>query len=429
MMSPSLEEGMRNWAGTHTYRARRVLEPTSVEEVAEIVGGGRRVRALGTRHSFNDLADTTGDLVSLARLHRPIVIDAETRTLTVGGGHRYGDECGPLDEAGFALANLASLPHISIAGACATATHGSGVRNRTLATSVSGLEIVRADGEVVRITRADQPEILAGAIVSLGALGIVTALELDIEPAYEVAQEVYEGLSLERLRGEFDAIVGAAYSVSLFTDWTGPSFHQLWVKTRLDPATPAARPAERFGARRAEGPLHPIPGFSSAACTEQGSRRGAWHERLPHFRLDHTPSAGAELQSEYLVDRTHGVDALEGLMGLRRRLAPLVQVTEVRTVAADELWLSPAYRRPSVAIHFTWVPDGEAVSAVLPEVESVLEPFEPRPHWGKLFALDPAVVQARYPRRSAFVDLSRRLDPEGKFRNDFLDRFVLGAPG
>jgi xylitol oxidase len=420
---------MKNWAGNYTYRSRRIHEPESVEELAGIVRAADRVRALGTRHSFNDLADTTGEHVSLAHLAAPIRIDREAGTVTVGGGLRYGELCRSLESAGLALANLASLPHISVAGSCATGTHGSGDRNANLAAAAAAVEIVRADGEIERIDRDTPGHALHGAVVSLGALGVVNNVTLEVEPTFRVRQDVYEDLALPDFVEHFEAIVSAAYSVSIFTDWSGPSFHQVWLKSRADEERrPGPPPRELFGARLADRDLHPIRGLSADACTPQQGLPGPWHERLPHFRLDHTPSAGDELQSEYLVARADAVPALLAIEGLRNRLSPLVQVSEIRTIAADDLWLSPAYRRDSVAFHFTWKPDLERVLDRLRDIEAVLEPFEPRPHWGKLFTIDAHVLRSRYERRPDFVSLARRLDPGGKFRNDFVDQFVFGGP-
>jgi alditol oxidase len=420
---------MKNWAGNLTYRSRRLIEPESVEELAGIVRDSSRIRALGTRHSFNGLADTTGDHVSLARLTTPIRIDPDASTVTVGGGQRYGELARSLESGGWALANLASLPHISVAGACATGTHGSGIGNGNLSAAVAAVELVRADGQIERIDRATADDALHGAVVSLGALGVVTSLTLAVEPTYRVCQHVYEDLALADLIGHFEEIVSAAYSVSVFTDWSGPSFHQVWLKSRVGAEDGSAAPSGLFGARLADRDLHPILGLSPEASTPQQGRPGPWHERLPHFRLDHTPSAGDELQSEYLVARAEAVPALVALDGLRERLSPLVQVSEIRTIAADELWLSPAYRRESVAFHFTWKPDARRVLDVLRDVEAALEPFEPRPHWGKLFTIDAETIRSRYERRPDFMALAHRLDPGAKFRNDFVDEFVFRGPG
>jgi xylitol oxidase len=416
---------LHNWAGNLAYRARLLHEPESVEQIQEIVSGSRSVHALGSRHSFNDIADTTGDHLSLARLPRLIAIDQSGPSVRVDGGIRYGDLCGPLHAAGWGLHNLASLPHVSVAGACATATHGSGDRNGNLATAVTAMSMVRGDGEIETVDRSD-PDKLNGSVVALGALGIVTSLTLDVEPTYDVRQDVYEDLRFDELTTHFDEIATLAYSVSLFTDWRGPLIDQVWLKTRAAGRDPAEPPTELFGATQASGPRHPIRRMRTDACTPQGGVAGPWHLRLPHFRFDHTPSAGDELQTEYFVGRADAAEAMLALRSLRERIARIVQVSEVRTVAADDLWLSPAYNRASVAIHFTWKPDWPAVRDLLPAIETALAPFDPRPHWAKLFTLPADEVRSRYERLDDFVELADQVDPDGKLRNEFLNRFVFG---
>ena len=435
-----------NWAGNHTYRFGRLHEPMSVEAIQELVRASPRLRALGTRHAFNALTDTPGDLVSLRGLPRRIEVDATARTVIVDGGATYGELCGSLHAAGFALPNLASLPHISVAGACATGTHGSGVALGSLATSVVGLTLVRGDGELVRVgvdAAADgtaevpggRPSAvpLDGAVVALGSIGIVVSLTLATEPAYHMRQDVFENLPFTAFDDRFEAIVALGDSVSCFTTWRAPAFHQVWIKRR---AAAGQGDAEQLldtsvlaGARPAARPLHPIPGMPPEACTDQLGVVGPWHERLPHFRLDHRPSAGAELQSEYLIDRGDGPAALRALLPLADHLAPLTHVSELRTVAVDRLWLSPASGRASLAIHFTWIADWPAVRALLPAVEAALAPFDPRPHWGKLFSLDPARIRTAYPERARFVELATSLDPDARFRNDFVDAYVFGSAG
>ena len=416
---------MRNWAGNISYRARRVHEPVTIGEVQAIVRSAAHVRALGTRHSFSDVADTDGDLVSLERLPRRIEIDPDRRTVTVDGGIRFPELCPDLDAAEFALHTMASLPHISVAGAVATATHGSGVTRRNLSSAVVGMEMISGDGELTRLDRAvDGDDVVDGAAVSLGALGIVTTLTLAVEPAYELRQDVVEDLPVTDFRDGFEAIVGAAESVSCFTTWRGVSIDQVWLKSRVVPGRTFELPDALRHARPGQHDVHPIPGLPADACTPQRGRAGRWHERLPHFRADHTPSAGDELQSEYFVAREQAVAAFDVLDALRTDLAPLVQVSEIRTIAADDLWLSPAYRRDSVAFHFTWRPDGAAVAAMLPRVEAALEPFEPRPHWGKLFTIPARDLRRRYVRLDDFTRLAGRLDPHGRFRNAFLDRVL-----
>jgi xylitol oxidase len=419
-------EGLTNWSGNVTYGAARLHEPGSLDELQAIVRSARSLRVLGSRHSFSEIADTTGDLVSLRRLPRRFELDPVRATVTVDGAVRYGELGDRIDAAGFALHNLASLPHISVAGACATATHGSGDRNGNLATAVTAVELLRADGETVTLSRAADPETFPGAVVGLGALGVVTRVTLQLQPTFQVRQDLYEDLPLAAVVDHFDEITALAGSVSLFTEWRGPVFEEVWLKRRVDPETTFEPPPTLHGATRATVPIHPIRRMPADACTEQLGVPGPWHERLPHFRMDHTPSAGAELQTEYLMPRRHAVGALIAVDGLRDRIAPLLQVSEVRTVEADDLWMSTAVGRESVALHFTWQPDWPGVREVLPALEAALAPFDPRPHWGKLSTMAPEAIRAAYPRLPDFVALVDRFDPDGTFRNDYVRRVVLG---
>jgi alditol oxidase len=417
-----------NWAGNITFRAERVHRPSSVPALQRLVAGSRRIRALGTGHSFNRIADTPGDLVSLAALPRLIELDTANAAVTVGAGLAYGELAVALNAAGCALHNLASLPHISVAGACATGTHGSGERNGNLATAVSAVEMVTADGDLVTVSRHADPETFPAAVVSLGALGIATRLTLDTLPAFDVRQFVYEDLPGEQVTGHFDEIAGSGYSVSLFTDWRSSRFRQVWVKRRTDAADSWAPDPRWMGGRLADGPRHPVPGMNPGHCTEQLGVPGPWHQRLPHFRLEFTPSAGDELQSEYLLPRARAVDGLRALQPVAGRMAPVLRICEVRTIAADEAWLSPSYQRETVAFHFTWIKDWAAVAPVLSLIEQRLAPLAARPHWGKLFAASPQAVRASYPRIADFSELMCRHDPAGKFSNDMLGRY-LGAAG
>jgi xylitol oxidase len=400
---------VKNWAGTHEYRAARLHEPESVEQLQEMVARAGRVRVLGSRHSFTDIADSD-ELVSLERLPQEVAV--EGGRVSVAAGVRYGELAEALPA--LALHNLASLPHISVAGAVATATHGSGDLNGNLATAVAGLELVRSDGELVSVARGDAD--FDGMVVGLGALGAVTRVVLDAEPAYEVSQRVFEALPWEELFEHFDAITGSGYSVSVFTLWDDTA-GQVWVKSRSDP------PEELYSARPAVVERHPILGLDPVNCTAQLGAPGPWFDRLPHFRMGFTPSAGEELQSEYHVAREHAPAAIEALRALGDTIRPVLQVSEIRTIAADMLWMSPQYERDSVAIHFTWEREPGAVRAALVEVEAALEPFEPRPHWGKLFLSAPA----SYPRAGDFLALAARLDPRGAFQNDWTRRFLDSA--
>lgn len=407
-----MSEKLLNWAGNHVFRAPRFHRPSTVDEIQGLVAGAERVKAAGTRHSFGDIADTEGDLISVEAFDK--VLEIGEGWVDVEAGIRYGDLAAALWREGRALANMASLPHITVGGSVATGTHGSGVLNPSLSAAVREMTVVGADGEV-RTFKRGEPE-FAGAVVHLGALGIVTSLRLDIQAAFEVAQTVYEGLAWKELESEFDALLSGAYSVSLFTRWASDEVDQVWVKRTWGEST-----EEYFGAKRASGPRHPLPDMPTENCTAQMGVFGPAPDRLPHFRMEFTPSGGEELQAEYLMPRRHAFTALKTIDKIRDRIAPLLYVSEIRTVAADDLWMSPSYGEDSVAIHFTWRQMSKEVLALLPEVEARLAPFGARPHWGKLFTMSGDRLRAVYPRFAEFRALAEKMDPSGKFRNRYLD--------
>ena len=413
---------MKNWAGNLDYSSTDVERPASVAELAGLVAGASRVKALGSRHSFNQVGDTDGVHVLLDALPQRIELIPDRQTVYVSGGVSYGALCRTLEESGAAIHNLASLPHISVAGAVQTGTHGSGVNNLSLAGAVVGIDMVRPSGEQVSLSRADGDEFL-GSVVGLGALGIVTGLELAVTPSFAVRQRVLENLPWERALADFTQLVSSAYSVSLFTDFAGDSINQVWLKA-LD-SEPAVN--DLFGATPAVHPRHPLPGMSAENCTIQMDKPGRWLDRLPHFRHEFTPSKGEELQSEFILPLEHAPAALEAVRSLADKLAPLLFVSEIRTGAADDFWLSPFYRQQSVAVHFTWKPLQREVEAVLPQLEDLLRPFGARPHWGKLFTPGGHDWETLYPRLADFRLLAAAHDPEAKFRNGFLDS-ILGAP-
>lgn len=412
----------QNWAGNYTYRASVIHRPSSLDELQEVVARAPRVRVLGSRHSFNDVADSE-QLVHIGGLPDDIHIDRQASTVSFNAGLTYGALASVLEAEGLALHNLASLPHISVAGAIATGTHGSGNASGNLATAVAGLTMVTSDGETFTAQRSD-PD-FAGLVVNLGALGVVTRITLDVEPAYRVRQRVFDNLAWDSLDENFEAITGSAHSVSLFTRF-GDSVDAVWLKTRATDDTEDVWP-EFYGALPAGENRHPIPGLSAERCTPQLGVPGPWWERLPHFVMGFTPSNGDEIQSEFLLPRERAVDALRAVRELREHVVPLLQVCEVRTMAADDLWMSPQYGRDSVGIHFTWVRDQAAVERVVALVEQALRPLEARPHWGKVFTADAASVGPLYPRLPHFVDLVESLDPRGAFRNPWLERNVLGG--
>ena len=427
MLAWAGQERLRNWAGNIEYSTDQVQTFTSLEQVQEFVKNQSRLKVLGTRHCFNNIADSRDGFLSLKPMDNVITIDATKRSVTVAGGITYG-QLGPyLDAKGFALHNLASLPHIAVAGACSTATHGSGLKNGNLATAVSGLEIVTADGRVVSLTRERDGDAFNGVVVGLGALGVITKITLDMQPSFTMRQYVYENLPLDELKEHFDAIESSGYSVSLFTDWQKQRINELWIKSRIEEGQAFHATPEFYGAKLATRNMHPIAALSAENCTEQMGVPGPWYERLPHFRMGFTPSAGKELQSEYFVPRQHAVEAILAVERLRDQVGPSLLITEIRTVAADKLWMSPCYEQDCVTIHFTWKPDWPSVSKLLPVIEKELAPFNARPHWGKLFTIPPAELKRIYKKMHDFIELGKRYDPHGKFQNEYLNKNIFNS--
>jgi alditol oxidase len=419
------EHKLTNWAGNLEYGSERLYSATDIADVRRFVKVNTKFKVLGTKHCFNDIANTGTQFLSVRSQDKVVDINAKNKTVTIEAGMSYGQLAPFLDQHGFALHNLASLPHISVAGACSTATHGSGEKNGNLATQVSALDLVTASGDAVSLSREKEGDVFLAAVVGLGALGVITRLTLDVQPTFTMKQYVYENLPLSELRQSFDAIESSAYSVSLFTDWQKQRVNEVWLKVREDTEPKFDARAQFFGAKLATRNLHPIAEISPENCTEQMGVPGPWYERLPHFRMGFMPSAGKELQSEYFVPRKHAVEAILAIEKLRDNISPHLLISEIRTIAADNLWMSTAYKRDSVAIHFTWKQDWPVVSKLLPEIERELAPFEPRPHWGKLFTMPPQQLRLKYERLPEFVALAKKLDPSGKFRNDFLNRNIF----
>lgn len=416
----------RNWAGNYAYTAEKLHQPKTVEEIQELVKALDKQKALGSCHCFNNIADSSKNQISTAGLKKVLNIDETNQTITVEAGARYGEIAPLLQEKGYALHNLASLPHISIAGACATATHGSGVNNGNLATAVRAIEMIDGNGEIVQLDRNKDGDDFNGALVGLGALGIITKMTLDIQKTFNVRQDVFQDLPVAELSKSFEAIMSAGYSVSLFTDWTNKVVSQVWVKRRTDSKV-VDLGSDFYGAKAADRNLHPITRLSAVHCTEQMGIEGPWHERLPHFKMGFTPSSGEELQSEFFVPFENGLDAMLALEKKADQIFPHLLISEIRTIAADELWMSTCYGQKSVAIHFTWKQDWDAVSKLLPMIESELAPYNVRPHWGKLFTVAPADLHNRYSRYNDFLALVKKYDPKGKFRNDFLDLNIYNS--
>lgn len=431
MLSPFVTwqkgEKLKNWAGNFEFSTDRLYDAASVEQVQELVKKYNKLKVIGSRHCFNRIADSTDNLISLRGMDKVLALNDKAQSVTVGSAMKYGQLSPYLDSKGFALHNLASLPHISIAGACATATHGSGIKNKNLSAAVSAMEFVTANGEVVQLSREKDGENFLAAVVNLGALGVVTKVTLDIEPSYQMRQDVYLNLPLNQLKDHFEEIMSAGYSVSLFTDWQKNNVNEIWIKSRVGEGSSFTLQPEFFGAKAATKNLHPIVELSAVNCTEQMGVPGPWYERLPHFRMGFTPSSGKELQSEYFVPRHNAVDAILAVQRLGDQVRPHLLISEIRTIDADNLWMSPCYKQSCVTIHFTWKPDWPSVSKLLPVIEKELFPFNARPHWGKLFTISSTRLKSLYEKLPDFQKLVKTYDPKGKFRNEFLDRNIYGS--
>jgi xylitol oxidase len=411
-----------NWSENVKYSAKNIFYPTNEDELRMLVLQIKSGKALGSRHSFNNVADTNDTLISTEKLNKVISIDENKSLIWVESGIKYGELGIYLEKKGYALQNLASLPHISVGGAISTATHGSGDANGNLSSQVEALEILGSDGNVIKLDKTNSD--FFGAVVALGALGIVTKIALSIQPSYQVTQELFENLPMSELESNFDEIYKSGYSVSMFTNWLGKKIDQIWVKKRVENDKPFKSIEYFFGATPAKENLHPIKSNSAINCTEQMGVPGKWYERLPHFKIGFTPSNGSELQSEFFVPRKHAFKAIMEVESLHELIFPCLLITEIRSIAADELWLSPAYKQDIVSIHFTWKQDNKKVMQIISKIEEKLRPFDFIPHWGKLFTISGLELKSRYPKLKDFINLAKRMDPEGKWKNDFLNRTI-----
>jgi alditol oxidase len=400
---------LNNWGGNLSFKQPEVLAPTSLDELAKLVRSNR-VRPAGTLHSFSDVVAGEGVLVSAAGLPIEPEILADGSTVRVGAASRFGDIALFLEANGLALQNMGSLPHISLAGASATGTHGSGDGNPILSTSLRAFSFVNYEGELKTLRRGDP--LFETCRLGMGAYGIWVSAELETQPSYQMRQDIYRGVPWQFFVEDPARLTGAGYSVSLFGKWGGQQIDKVWVKSRIDQSTP---PDNFAGIGAETKSLAELAAGVGDNLTEQGGKPGPWLHRLPHFRLDATPSAGDEIQTEYFVLRDQIAGAIAALHSLANEINPVLIISEIRTIASDDAWLSPMRRGDSIALHFTWQNDVPAVTTAVAKVEAVLAEFDPIPHWGKLHGFSGEQLERVHPKLAAARAEFDQLDPMGKF--------------
>lgn len=403
---------MKNWSRNVEFQDLAYLQPSSLQELQEVIRENERIRVRGTAHCFNQIADTSAVSVNLSHMPEVIEIDGRVPSVTVSAGMTFGQLAPRLNQEGWALSNLASLPHISIAGSVATGTHGSGITNQNLANQILSLHVVLEDGTLKKISKGE--ELFDPLVVGLGLGVVVYKYEMKIEKTFNIRQVIYEEISRIELQRDFDSIMSSAYSVSYFTDWSNLGRGNLWCKFRASEIIPDSI----AGSKKANQKYHPIPSFNPEACTDQLEIPGPWHERLPHFKLEFTPSAGDEIQSEFFLDIKDASDAISALEKIASEIYPLLWISEIRTIAADNLWLSGSYHRTTAAIHFTWK-RSDAIYPLIKKIETLLSQFAYRPHWGKAFFARPDYLKRVFPQVDEFKKVIMGLDPSQKFSNSF----------
>jgi xylitol oxidase len=411
---------VRNWSHTVSFSSSEVARPRDLDELRSVVAASERVRALGTRHSFNRVGDTVGTHVLLDAMPRHLVVSADRSEVTCDAATTHAELSTALAAHGLALPNLCSSPHLGVVGAVQTGAHGSGVDQPALAAHVTRLELVDGTG-ALRTVAAGDPD-LDAVSVGLGAFGVVHRITQRVVPAFEMSQTVDLDLGWDALLPHLHEVAASAYSVSLFTRYDDRGATQVWRKHRL--GDPEVLDLRDLGARPATETLHPLPASGAQDVTPQLGVPGPSHERLPHVHPDVCPRFGSEIQSEYLLDAARALEAIEALRGLADRLDPLLAIAEIRHVGADSAWLSPSGGRDSVALHFTWQRLPEELGELLPVVEAALLPLGARPHWGKAFACSPHDLRAAYPRIEEWGALVGAYDPERRFRNDLVDALL-----
>ena len=429
----------RNWAGNQSSSPAEVLAPATTEELAAAVvraaGSGLRVKAAGSGHSFTDIAATDGLHLHLHRLSGVVAVDMGARRVRVLAGTPLHVLNPALQALGLALPNLGDIDRQTISGAIATGTHGTGLRKQGIAAAVSGLTLVLADGSTLECSAEKEPDVFAAARVGLGALGVLTEVELQCVPAFRLHAKEF-GADLREVLARLDADLEANDHVDMH--WF-PLTDRVLVKhnNRVDDDAPA-RPLPAWRARLDDDLLSNrlyeltnraatrwpriVPPLNTVSARLLGAREytdDSWRvfvaERRVRFR-----------ESEYAVPLAAARDVVTEVRSwLDRHRAPLTFPLELRFTGADDVWLSTAYERANayVAMHQYHRMDDYGAFAAF---EQIVARYDGRPHWGKLHTLGADRFRELYPRFDDFLAVRDRLDPGRVFSNPYLER-VLGS--
>jgi FAD/FMN-containing dehydrogenase len=399
-------EPWTNWVGNQSFTPARIASPRSEDELATLVrqaaGAGMHVRVAGAGHSFTPVAQTDGLLIEMAQLTGVTATDPVRRRVTVRAGTPIHDLYQPLWDAGLALRNQGDIDTQQIAGAVATATHGSGISNGSLSTVVRGVRLVCADGSIREIGEQD-PRLLRAAQVSIGTLGAVSELELAVTDAYRLTEEV--GLwRWEDVLERFDELVRGHRHFGFF-----------WMPTEESGALyNLQRHGEETFADRCYVKLFDEAPPDRPDSARPGRRTDRCYRIYP---MVYSPNFH---ELEYFVALEHGREALEAMRELMLASQPdAIYPLEVRTVGPDDAYLSPSQGTATTVISVSGTP-GTDYWAYLRSVDALLAPYRPRVHWGKLHFLTPEQLHERYPEAAEFIAVRRELDPEGVFLNDHL---------
>ena len=394
-----------NWVGNQTCTPARRLSPPSEAAVQaavrEAIAAGHGVRVVATGHSFSPVHLTDGTLIDLARLHGITDVDAAGRRVRALPGTPVAAFGPLLWDAGLALANAGDIDTQGISGAIGTATHGSGIGLQSFSASLRACRIVAGTGDVVAIDAAT-PDLLAAAQVAIGMLGVMTEVEIEVVPRYRLAQRI-EWWSYERLLAEWDERVARHRHFSCFwcplaesaglygleRDDGGPTADMVWVKMLDDVGDNGA--GEAGGRVDRSYRLYPIGPFEPN-----------FHELEYYVHLDRAKEAAVAMRELMLASQPDAVFPLE-----------------LRTVAAETAYLSPQFEMPTLVLSVSGRP-GTEYWDYLRRVDALLGELDARVHWGKLHFLTQQQLHRRYPRAEDFIEIRRRLDPEGVFLNDHL---------